>query len=436
MRKLVAILLGAILTSNAIAATIIEDTEIGRTITELIAPLGTAANIPGGRMRVHIIHDDDFNAFVRGGEDIYIYTGLLTQVRSPDALQAVVAHELGHTLGGHMAQMSARMDAEMKRAMIIQALGVGMMVAGGNPSMGAGVLAGAGGIATNSMLAFSRDEERIADNMGLDLMIRAGQNPNGFIDVFEQMRDISGAAESRINPNRINHPLTDERLKNVREQISLRAPKYTPNKKQDDERRAKYDMVRAKLIGYLDRAERVMNLYPDQDKSDAAIYARAISRMRAGNLDTARVGTNTLIKRHPTNPYYYELLGDIEYRAGNLDASVVAYEHSLKFDGGNAPQIQTAYALVLNQRGHSGDNEKAIDLCRRALLREPSPLTYWVLAGAYNDGRSDWAMAEYYQMNGDNKHAREYAKRAQKNLSHDSPEYIKSGDILNSATRK
>lgn len=436
MRKIVAILLGILITSGATAATLIEDTEIGRTITELISPLGTAANIPDGRLRVHIVHDDDFNAFVRGGDDVYIYTGLLTQVRTPDALQAVVAHELGHTLGGHMAQMSARMDAEMKRAMIIQALGVGMMVAGGNPSMGAGVLAGAGGIATNSMLAFSRDEERIADNMGLDLMIRAGQNPNGFIDVFEQMRDISGAAESRVNPNRINHPLTDERLKNVREQISQRAPGYKPNPTLDAARRAKYDLVRAKLIGYLDRAERVMDLYPATDKSDAAIYARAISRMRAGNLDTARVGTKTLISRHPANPYYYELLGDIEYRAGNMDASIDAYEHSLKYAGDNAPQIQTALALVLSQRGHSGDRDRAITLCRRALLNDASPLTYWVLARAYDDARSDWAMAEYYQMNGDSTQAREYARRAQKNLSHDSPEYIKSSDILNSAGKR
>ena len=77
-----------------------------------------------------------------------------------------------------MAQMSDRMAAEMRRAMIIQALGIGLMVAGGNPSMGAGVLAGAGGVATQGMLAFSRDEERIADNMGLDLKRRANLDTN------------------------------------------------------------------------------------------------------------------------------------------------------------------------------------------------------------------------------------------------------------------
>lgn len=431
MRKIIAFLLCMIVFMPARAASLINDTEIERVLTELVMPLAIAADIPENRLRVHIVNDNDFNAFVMGGEDVYIYTGLLTQIKSPSALQAVIAHELGHTLGGHMAQMSSRMDAELKRAMLIQALGVGLMVAGGNPSLGAGVLAGSSGVAQQSMMAFSRDEERIADNMGLDLMIRAGQNPNGYMEVFEQMNHMSEPLESKINPNHVNHPLTSERLKNIRAQIEKSDYKYKPDAKLDARRAADYELVRAKLIGYLDLPSRVYALYPQSDKSDAAIYARAIVNMQTGNLDAARVGTKTLISRNSDNPYFYELLGDIEYQLGNYDASVSAYEHSLKF-AGNAPQIQTALALVLSERGVADDNARAIDLCKRVLLTEPTPLAYWVLARAYgtDDGRSDWAMAEFYNMRGDKKNMKKYARRAQKNLSAHSPEYIKSGDLL------
>lgn len=410
-------------------ASLINDTETERLLNELISPIAAAADIPNGRLNIHIINDEDFNAFVMGGEDVYVYTGLLKQIKSPDALQAVVAHELGHTLGGHMAQMSARMNAEMRRAMLIQALGIGLIAAGGNPSLGAGVLAGSSGVAQQSMLAFSRDEERIADNMGVDLMVRAGQNPNGFIEVFEQMRELTGAMESRVNPNRVNHPLTDERLKNVRARIAKTAPDYNENKKLANARRAEYDLVRAKLVGYLDDGARVKTLYPNSDKSDAAIYARAIANMRGGNLDAARVGTKTLMTRNPKNPYFYELLGDIEYQFGHYDDSVDAYEKSLEL-AGDAPQIQTALALVLAERNKPGDRDRAIELCRRALLAGPAPLTYWVMARAFDDGRADWARAEYYQMTGDEKQAKQYARRAQKSLTPGSPEYIKSGDIL------
>lgn len=428
MRKIFVFLLSLIIASPSIGASLINDTETERVIAKLIAPLAQAANIPEGRIKIRIVDDNDFNAFVMGGEDIYVYTGLLKQIKTPNALQAVIAHELGHTLGGHMAQMSDRMSAEMKRTMLIQALGVGLMVAGGNPTLGAGVLAGSSGVAQQSMLAFTRDEERVADNMGVDLMVRAKQNPDGFITVLEQMRELTGVAESRINPNRANHPLTTERLSNIREQIAQTGE----NKKWETADTAEYELVRAKLIGYLDSEKQVREKYPSSDKSDAAIYARAIANMRVGNLDGARIGTMTLISRNPRNPYFYELLGDIEYQFGHYDDSVVAYEKSLEL-AGKAPQIQTALALVLTERNKPDDATRAIEMSKRTILTEPTPLAYWVLARAYGDkdiGRSAWAMAEYNNMIGKKDEAKIYARRAKKHLKSTDAEYIKSGDIL------
>lgn len=428
MRKIIVFLLSVIVCAGAYAASSITDTEIEKLISEIITPVATAADIPQNRLKIHIIGSDDFNAFVSGGEDVYIYTGLLKQIKSPNALQAVVAHELGHTIGGHMAQMQAQMEAELKRTLLIQALGIGLMVAGGNPSLGAGVMAGGSGIANQSMLAFSRDEERMADTMAIDLLVKAKQNPNGLIEVFEQMQEMISAMERRVNPNYINHPLTTERMKNAREKIAKIENK---SYKKSNETVARYELARAKLIGYLDSPESVKALYPSRDKSDAALYARAIANMRGGNLDGARVGTMTLISRNKNNPYFYELLGDIEYQYGHYDDSVVAYEKSLGLIT-NAPQIETALALVLTDRNKPGDRERAIELTKSALLVEPSPLAYWTLARAYGDDAcSYWALAEYYKMNGKDKTAKEYAKKAQRKLPKKSPEYIKSGDILN-----
>ena len=432
MRKILSVIFSLFICAPLYAASLIHDTETEKLLTELIQPLATAAKIPDGRLKIHIVDDDDFNAFVSGGEDVYVYTGLLRQIKTPDAFQAVVAHEMGHMLGGHTAQMADRMSAEIKRTMLIQALGVGLMVAGGNPALGAGVLAGAGGVAQQSMLAFTRDEERIADNMGVDLMVRANQNPNGFITVFEQMREMTGALESKINPNRINHPLTAERLANVKMRIEQIAPNYVADTGLGQTRTANYDLVRAKLIGYLEPAKTVLEKYPYSNKTDAALYARAIANMRGGNLDGAKMGTQTLVSRHPKNPYFYELLGDIEYQFGHYDDSVDAYEHALALTN-NAPQIETALALVLTERNKPGDASRAIELCKRALLAQPAPLTYWVLARAYGDddaGRNAWAMAEYYNMLSRTDEAQKYAKTARKKLKKTDPEYIKAGDLL------
>ena len=190
--------------------------------------------------------------------------------------------------------------------------------------------------------------------------------------------------------------------------------------------------MRAKLVGYLDTPKHVLELYPYSDKSDSGLYARAIANMRSGNLDGARMGTQTLISRNPNNPYYYELLGDIEYQFGHYDDSVQSYEKSLEL-AGKAPQIQTALALVLTERNKPDDATRAIEMSKRTILTEPTPLAYWVLARAYGDkdiGRSAWAMAEYNNMIGKKDEAKIYARRAKKHLKSNDAEYIKSGDIL------
>ena len=158
-------------------------------------------------------------------------------------------------------------------------------------------------------------------------------------------------------------------------------------------------------------------------------YYNYCSLLPNGDLKTAKTGTQTLINSNPNNPYFYELLGDIEFQFGAYDDSVNAYEKSLKLSK-NAPQIETALALVLSERNKPGDKERATELCKRVILKEPSPLAYWILARVSDGAVADWAMAEFYNMNNDIKNARKYAKLAQKKSKKDSPEHIKSDDIL------
>ena len=82
MRKIISFLIAIFISTHAWAASLINDTETERMIGKLVAPLARAANIPDGRTKIHIVNDDDFNAFVMGGEDIYVYTGLLKQIKT------------------------------------------------------------------------------------------------------------------------------------------------------------------------------------------------------------------------------------------------------------------------------------------------------------------------------------------------------------------
>ncbi|MDR1027330.1 MAG: M48 family metalloprotease [Rickettsiales bacterium] len=410
--RFIVFIFAALFCVAARAASEIRDTEIEAALGRAIAPLATAAKISP---KIHIVGDNGFNAFTAGGADIFINTGLIVGVDNWAELQAVAAHEIGHATLGHMAQMAAKIAAETARTLVMQALGIGLIAL--NPNAAIGVMAGAGGIATQSMLAFTRDEERAADDYAAKLLERADIDPSALLSVFKKMQSLN--SQSKTNPNNVGHPLTEERIRNIKLAIETSREPRTANRD--------LKLVQAKLIGYLE-PNRVASLYPAADKSDPAIYARAIMRMRAGDLATAKVGTNTLTARHPDGAYFYELLGDINFQAGDYDASAAAYEKSLALTA-NAPQIETALALVLAERNKSGDRARAMELARRALLAEKTPLAFWVMARA-DPERGDYYMAEYYQMTGARDKARASARAALKRLTPNTPEYIKARDLV------
>lgn len=407
--------------SNSFALTLINDTEIENFLYEIVKPLSDSANIKN--LKINIVNDDSFNAFVSGGNIVFINSGLLVDIDDINSLQAVIAHELGHYLGGHLIQLSEKMKKEMYKSIIIQSLGIGLL-ATGNGNLGTGLIAGGGGVGKQGLLSFSRDEERLADDLGVDLMQKSNLNPKGFVKVFTSMQNKSFVIESKISPVNINHPLTSERLKNIKDKISkLSSKKY----KKFDDRKLKF--VKAKLVGYLKDSKSIKILYPENKKDLYSLYANSISNMQSGNLKIAKKQINTLIEKDKNNPFFYEILGEIEYKSGHFDKSIEAYEKTL-LKVSNPSQIQTALAIVLSEYNRKGDKDYAISLCKKSLLKEPFALTYFILTKLYNDERSNWAFAEYYNLLHDKEKTKFYAKKAINKLPKKTPEYIKSKDLL------
>jgi predicted Zn-dependent protease len=83
---------------------IISDEEVETVVKKLATPIILAAGVNPEEINFYIVLDQDVNAFVYGGRNIFINTGLLTLFNDPDVLKGVIAHELGHITGGHIAR--------------------------------------------------------------------------------------------------------------------------------------------------------------------------------------------------------------------------------------------------------------------------------------------------------------------------------------------
>jgi predicted Zn-dependent protease len=147
----------------------IRDAEIEAIIAEFTAPLFTAAGLDPSAVRVYIVKDDTINAFVAGGMNIFVFSGLLLKAERPAQLIGVIAHETGHIRGGHLARRNDALRAATIEAIVACILGIGA-AAGSGQGGAAGACAVGSGIGQASLLAFSRTQEASADQAGLEFL--------------------------------------------------------------------------------------------------------------------------------------------------------------------------------------------------------------------------------------------------------------------------
>ena len=96
----------AIALRPAMAQSILRDAETEALFQDMMDPLLVAAGLQPGQVRVHLLGDRSINAFVAGSQDIYVFSGLIEAADSAEEVQGVLAHELGHVMGGHAIRVN------------------------------------------------------------------------------------------------------------------------------------------------------------------------------------------------------------------------------------------------------------------------------------------------------------------------------------------
>jgi len=414
----------------------IRDAEIEQLLRDYTAPILKVAGLDNQNVKVVIINNSSFNAFVMDAHRIFVNTGALMQATVPNQLIGVFAHETGHIVGGHLSKMRQEL-ANAQTAMIVgMLLGVGAMVAGGrsgNSSMGnvgGAVFTAPQALAMNSVLSYQRAQEESADRAGVRFLTLTGQSAEGMYDTFKRFADESLFSAYGANPYAQNHPMPQERMAALAELV--KTPYW--GRKDPQQLQFRHDMMRAKLYGFIERPDVVLRHYPLSDTSLPARYARAISAYRFADMHSAIEQIDSLIQAMPNNPYFYELKGQALLEGTHPAEAIAPLRRAVELAPNPALiQILLAQALVATNDTKQADD--AIPLLRTALLKEPeSGDAYTTLAMAYGRKKdladADLASAQAAFARGDNKTARELAERAKQRFPIGSPGWVRADDIV------
>ena len=423
------------MTASAQHLSFIRDTEIERLLNDYSRPIFRAAGLGGQNITMRIVKHESFNAFVLDGQNVFMHTGALMQSETPNQVIGIIAHETGHIAGGHLAQLRDRIARDQTKSLLIKILGIGMMVAGGGGGVsgaGTGVLAGGDQMLIRSLLADRRAQESSADQSGLRFLDATKQSGQGMLETFERFAQqeyisASGATQDAFARS---HPVAVERLAQLRQRVA--ASPYA-NQKDPAELQLRHDLMRAKLAGYLERPQIVLNRYRQDDQSLPARYARTIATFFGRGVDAGLPEVEKLIREQPQNAYFHELKADFLMRSGRSREAIQPLRTALKL-AGDAPLMAVRLAQALDGEADPKSVEETIALARKSLVNDKNPQGFRLLASGYaKQGRvaeADLAIAEAHFLEGNIKRAQIFAKRSQRGLKNGSPEGLRAGDIV------
>jgi predicted Zn-dependent protease len=413
---------------------LIRDAEIEQLLRDYASPVLKAAKLAKQNVRIVIINDRSFNAFVMDGRHIFINAGALLEAKTPNEVIGVLAHETGHLAGGHLQRLRERLAAAQTQSIVAMIAGIGAAIAtsrsgGGGTGMG-GILAPQEAI-RRTLLSYVRTQEDQADHAAVKFLNETGQSPKGMYDTFKRMSSESLFASQGANPYVQTHPMPADRVAAL-ETIAKASPYW--GKKDSPELQQRHDLMRAKLTGFLDRADTVARRYPLSDHSLAARYARAIATYRRSDIKTALEEIEGLIHAQPNNPYFHELKGQALLESGRATEAVAPLRRAVQLAPSPALiQIMLGQALIAT--GNAKYADEAVHLLRSALIHEPEASgAYAQLAMAYGKkgdlAHADLASAESAFYRGDYGAATMLATRAKTRLPIGSPAWVRADDIV------
>ncbi|TGX42552.1 tetratricopeptide repeat protein [Sphingomonas naasensis] len=418
----------------AMAQSVLRDAETEALLADMSRPLIEAAGLSPANVRVVLVNDPSINAFVAGGQIVYIHSGLIDAADSANEVQGVIAHEIGHIVGGHAVFQN---DGGYTNISILSLLLGAAAMAAGAGEAGTGILMMGQRAAIGKYLAFSRVQESSADAAGVRFITTAGISGKGMLSFFDKLTAqmhrygyYATASNPEVDPFAQTHPMSADRVENLKADLQS-APSW--NKPIDAKIEQRFKRVQAKLRGYVNEPEATLRRYPATDQSAPAHYARAYAYHKSGYPEQAAAETAALVKTAPDDPYFLELEGQILLESGKPAEALSPLREATRRSN-NQPLIAATFGHALLATEDKANLGEAETVLRQAVARDKENPFAWMQLGTVYERKGDeprtaLATAERAHLMGDVRTALVSARSAMANLPQGSSDWVRAQDI-------
>ena len=419
----------ALVAQPVMAQQILRDAETEAFMADMSGPLVSAAGMEPRNVQVLVLNDPEINAFVAGGQYVWVHSGLIAAADNVNQLQGVVAHELGHIEGGHIIRSSEGMKAATGITLLSLVLGAAAIAAGGAEA-GMGILGMGQQAAMGKFLAFSRAQESSADLAGARYLSKAGLSGKGSLEFFKKLQNQEyRLAIPQEDSYGRTHPLSGERINVLREVYTVDPAWDTPI---EPKLEARFERIKAKLVGFVSEPTQTLIKYPESDQSLPAHYARAYAWHKSAYPDKAIAEVNALLAAQPHDPYFLELKGQVLLESGKPADAIPPLREAVQLT--QQPLIATMLGHALIATEDDRNFAEAEQVLRTAVARDRENPFAWYQLGVVYERRGDTpraalATAERYALMGQDQMALRSADAAMQALKPGTVDYLRAQDI-------
>jgi len=188
----------------------VQDTALNGYVSGVGRALASRTHRPNMPYSFRVVNATYINAYAFPGGSIACTRGILASLNDEAELAALLGHEIGHVNARHTAE-------QMSKGQVSNILVGGLSIIADVAAPGLGQVASSlGGFGAGAFLAsYSRDNERQADALGTEYMVKAGYGPDGMVELMEMLNSLNKSKPSAIELMFSTHPMSDERYQSA-----------------------------------------------------------------------------------------------------------------------------------------------------------------------------------------------------------------------------
>ncbi|MEW5772573.1 MAG: M48 family metalloprotease [Thermodesulfobacteriota bacterium] len=345
---------------------LVEDPEIVEYVKGVVDRLAaTLPNIPYP-VTTTVVRNDAINAFAAPGGYVYVFTGLIHQFEHESELAGVIAHELAHVTQRHVAGRIEAMQIISLASLAGAVAGVFLGQSGdrNTSEVGQALVMGSQAGAMSAMLAYSRSDEREADQVGMNYLTAAGFPPGGMIGSFEKIRKARWASGGSFPAYLSTHPDVDERLSYLDSRVAS-LPAEVRSRPQDDARFLRIQtLVRAR---YLDPAVALPFFSSRPNPTALDHMGRGIVLAKLSRLPEAKAAFDQAMAMAPNDALVLREAGRFQFTMGDGDLAARYLQKAVLLNPKDLISL-FYYARIMAEKGQA---DRAAEYFERVLKALP-----------------------------------------------------------------